>query len=231
MIVPMLALLFIAAPITVDVFVPLCDSAIIDCGNTRLGDPASLTTNLYWGAGYGAATWLRKQPGYVRTSDVPGSKPEILREQTFERRAGPGERVVQVRLRAYHGSQIDVALADYFAAVAGGSNADVVLWMGHDRLMDVPAPALSKGSAPKKAIVLACASKQYFAPALATIGAEPLLMTRSLMAPEAYLLVAVIDTLARRGGKQDLRRAAIAAYAKYQKITEKAASSVFAPVE
>jgi hypothetical protein len=42
-------------------------------------------------------------------------------------------------------------------------------------------------------IVLACASKAYFAPYILETGAQPLLWTIGLMAPEAYTLKAVLD--------------------------------------
>ncbi|MCC6810736.1 MAG: hypothetical protein IT381_25125 [Deltaproteobacteria bacterium] len=221
-----------SAPLEVQVFVPLCDSAIIDCGNKKLGDPASLDTNLYWGAAYGADRYLAAQPAFARLPSASPSKPAILKVTRFSRQPKRGERTVNVELLAYHGAQIDVALADYFAAVAGPSSADVVLWMGHDRLMDVAAPALSAGASPKPTLVLACASESYFGPALKTIGANRLAMTRSLMAPEAYLLVAALETFATKGttDKAALRAALVDAYAKFQKISAKAAGSVFVAV-
>ena len=41
--------------------------------------------------------------------------------------------------------------------------------------------------------LLACASKQFFAEALRSSGASPLLWTTGLMAPEAYTLKSALD--------------------------------------
>ena len=40
-------------PLVVLVHVPLCDGAIINCGNARLGLPGNLRTNLYWATSEG----------------------------------------------------------------------------------------------------------------------------------------------------------------------------------
>lgn len=36
-------------PVEVEVFVPLCDNALIQCGRPPAGAPRALETNLYWG--------------------------------------------------------------------------------------------------------------------------------------------------------------------------------------
>ncbi len=86
----------------------------------------------------------------------------------------------------------------------------------------MPLPA--RAGTPKRVAVLACSSERYFGPALQAIGARPIAMTRTFMAPEAYLLDALIDSAARG---QDPRDALVAAYAKYQRIPRKSADSVF----
>jgi hypothetical protein len=221
-------------PLQVDVFVPLCDSALIACGRGAAGDPESLRGNLYWGAAYGAERYLSRARGFqVKGSvDRPFSdRPYVLREVRLVRSAGPGEREVQLRLLAYSGRNIDDALRDFLAAAAGdGTQADLVVWAGHDRLMDVPAPKVSPSSKAKPVAVLACSSQEFFGPVLATVGARPIALTRTFMAPEAYLLEALAASTARHGlGSPDaLREDLIGAYARFQRISRKAASSVFA---
>jgi hypothetical protein len=230
----LLALLVAAQPaVAIEVFVPLCDSALIACGPGHAGDPESLTDNLYWGAAYGAERFLAKAPGFEvskRTDRPYPDRPHILREVLLRRRPGPREREVTIRLLAYSGRSIDQALVDFLGAAAGQTQADVVVWAGHDRLMDVAPPDVTRSEVAKPVVVLACVSQQFFGPVLEKIGASPLALTRSFMAPEAYLLEAVAAAVASSGvaAPERVREALVAAYAKYQRISLKAASTVFA---
>jgi hypothetical protein len=203
-----------------EVFVPLCDSALIACGRGALGDPHSLEGNLYWGARYGAERFLTRSLRIVSRRDLPG--PALLREVLLE---GPS---VQILLKAYAGDRIDDALHDFLRAAAGATDADVVVWAGHDRLMDVTVEP-PRAAKPKPVAVLACSSERYFGPVLKAIGAPPIVLTRSFMAPEAYLLEALAGSLAKNGieAKALHREALAAAYARYQRISRRSAESVF----
>jgi hypothetical protein len=80
----------------------------------------------------------------------------------------------------------------------------------------------------RDAVILACASKQYFAAGLKEAGAHPLVWTTNLMAPEAYVLKAALDGwLAGEDGEQVRLRAA-KAYDKYQNCGLRAAQGLFA---
>ena len=80
----------------------------------------------------------------------------------------------------------------------------------------------------RPAIILACASKQYFSQPLKSTGASPLLWTTNLMAPEAYVLSAAIDGwIARESGEQ-IRLRAAKVYDKYQRCGLKSAQALFA---
>ncbi|HEY4223265.1 MAG TPA: hypothetical protein VGO62_18030 [Myxococcota bacterium] len=216
------------APIRVDVYVPLCNGSQLACGKGGLGDPRSLDENLYWGARYGAERFLAKTARGFRVldqTDAPSSStPSLLREVVLERPAGPGERAVRLRLFAFAGDQIDDAVAAFFHAVDAPGDADVIVWSGHDRLMDVPAPSSPVHATSARVVVLACESEQFFGPALDARGAVKLAMTKTFMAPEAYLLEALASSLAKG---IDVRPGLVDAYAKYQRISNKAAATVF----
>ncbi|MCP3142773.1 hypothetical protein [Pyxidicoccus xibeiensis] len=223
------------AEVEVEVFVPLCDNALIACGREPAGNPRSLETNLYWGAMYGAERFLSRAPGFkVRSRQDGAADSAVLRELVLERTAAPGERPVRLLLHAYAGDRIDTALEDFLRAAAGASQADLVVWAGHDRLMDRPPPRVESpaGATPRPVVVLACMSEQFFGPVLKSLGARPVALTRTLMAPEAYLLEALATTVARHGPTEatELRTALVEAYARYQRISRRSASSVFAKV-
>jgi len=224
-----------APTVEIEVFVPLCDNSLIVCGRAAAGDPRSLKANLYWGAAYGAEHFLSKAPGFRVHSRRDGSPDSaILRELVIERTPAKGERIVRLSLRAYAGDRIDAALEDFLRAAAGASQADLVVWAGHDRLMDRAAPKTEvlPNAKPRPVAVLACMSEQFFGPVLQSLGARPVVLTRTMMAPEAYLLEALASAVARHGPTEPvaIRTALVDAYARYQRITPKAASSVFSKV-
>ncbi len=53
-------------------------------------------------------------------------------------------------------------------------------------------------------------------------------MTKALMAPEGYVLDAVLKGLGDNASEPELRQRAVLAYAKWQKLSPGAASSIFA---
>ena len=78
----------------------------------------------------------------------------------------------------------------------------------------------------RDAIVLACASRNYFSAPLKKTAAAPLLWTSNLMAPEAYILHDALEGWTRNETSEQIRDRAAAAYAKYQKINLKAARNL-----
>jgi hypothetical protein len=224
------ASLLAASPLVVEVFVPLCDGAVLQCGRGSLGDPASLKGNLYWGARYGAGHFLPLLPGYRVVETKEGRGP-VLQDLTLRRQV-EGQQTVEVLLHAYQGAAMPEALRDFLVAAAGNTAADLVVWAGHDGLMDLAAPAVTRGPRGKPVVALACLSARFMAPAIREVGGVPLVMTRSLMAPEAYLLDALVSSVAVHGveAPREHRQALVASYAAYQKIGMRAAGSVFSAV-
>lgn len=74
---PFLVLSLLAATpapvVEIEVFVPLCDNALIACGRAPAGDPRGLKTNLYWGAAYGAEHFLSRARGFRVSRREAGS--------------------------------------------------------------------------------------------------------------------------------------------------------------
>ena len=107
---------------------------------------------------------------------------------------------------------------------------ELVVYVGHDGLMDFALEKIYNGDAGanRQVLVLACASKAYFEPGLRPTGAQPLLWTTGLMAPEAYSLRAALDGWAAGETPEQIRQRAAGAYAKYQKISVTAAGRLFA---
>ena len=233
-------------PRVVHVFVALADNehqGIIPVP-AALGNGEDPNHNLYWGAAYGVRTFFRKSNEWREISSVPKPKSFILERSIFEQR----ENGTILIADAYKGSEIKQALTDFFQAAAGldseiisslsssGSepgevpaSPDLVVYVGHDGLMDfsLPLEFPKRMGGSRSAIMLACASKSFFKDLLRKTGAQPLLWTNGLMAPEAYTLKAAVDGWISDESAEQIRQRAAAAYSKYQKCSLSAATRLF----
>ncbi len=240
--------------LVVHVVVPLCDNTQIDCGSTRAGDPDDLGHNLYWGAVFGHNRFFSRKAssfGLVSRSDeVTG----VLERAVFRKKVAgkafgrdAGVEVIVV-LDAVRGDAIDGAVDSFYRVAERGARVtfqdgqatrtlpvDVAGYAGHNRMMDgkKPPPKLEneKGRASIPSFVLACYSNGYFREPLAERGSRALVLTDALMAPEGYVLEAVIEGLARNESRPAIRKRVVAAYAKWQGIEEKVAGPIFAKLE
>jgi hypothetical protein len=151
-----------------------------------------------------------------------------------------------VVFQAVHGASIDRALSLFWTLATEGGRVrfrdgdrdrdepiQIAGYAGHNRLMDPginlpPPPPIERGR-PIPSFVIACSSEPYFGAALRNAGSDTLVMTRNLMAPEGYVLDAITKALGENAPREDVRRRAVDAYAKWQSISTAAASSIFAP--
>ena len=232
---------------TVHVFVALADNqhqGIVPVA-AKLGNGEDPEHNLYWGSAYGVKTFFSRSGDWTRISCGQRQKSEVLERCVFKHRAAD----VYVVADAYRGIEIRQAILDFFDAAAGGDpetitlpsgsqplaltargGSSLVAYIGHDGLMDFRLPSFpqKKSEAHRDAIILACASKQFFAGPVRASGAFPLLWTTGLMAPEAYTLKAVLDGWIAHENHEQIRDRAAAAYDKYQKCGLWAAHRLFA---
>jgi hypothetical protein len=230
-------------PRTVHVFVALADNqhqGIVPVP-ARLGNGDDPDRNLYWGSAYGVKTFFARSAEWLLMSCSAKPKPEVLQRCIFKHRKTNTYMVAD----AYRGSEIREAILDFFDAAAGASpetvalpsadrltirgGANLVAYVGHDGLMDFRLPMIPKrkNEIHRDAIILACASKQYFADVLRAGGAYPLLWTTNLMAPEAYTLKSALEGWIGGEDNEQIRDRAAGAYDKYQKCGFKAARRLF----
>jgi hypothetical protein len=121
---------------------------------------------------------------------------------------------------------MDHALALFFNSVRGGM-FDLVVFVGHNGLMDTTLPKLHDSRSKTPSMVLACQSDRYFRPLITGHSGPLLLSTFGNMAPEAYTLDAALRTWSKGGNETKIRSAAAKAYAKYQKCSVRAAERLF----
>ena len=227
----------------IHVFVALADNVnqgIVPV-SASLGNGDNPKTNLYWGAAFGVRTFFSRNKDWELISVTPNPRAGILERCIFKHRRTS----VLMVADAYRGKEISQTTEDFLEAAAGkpgemlkidnlqfhtGGSADLVAYIGHNGLMDfkLPAHPARRDDRQRRAIILACASKQYFSSALEQTGATPLLWTTNLMAPEAYVLSAAIDGWIKKETDEQIRIRAADAYNKYQNCGVKAARALFA---
>jgi hypothetical protein len=195
----------------IHVVVALCDNQYqgIVPVPSRIGNGDDPGNNLYWGAGYGVKTFYRRSPDWNLIMQQPNPKPAVLERLVFKHR----QRSAFIVADAYRGREIRRCTVDFLNYAAGrneeeidaggssglkmraGGGADLVAYVGHNGLMDFTLSDYPRhaDTRERSVIILACASRAYFAEAVRAGGATPLLWTTGLMAPEAYVLKAAVD--------------------------------------
>lgn len=232
-------------PLVVHVFVPLCDNenqGIVQV-NKQLGDGMNLKTNLYWGAGYGVKSYFKKYEGWKLLHSRLDSTGNVLERVIYYKKNATGTEVFIVA-DAYRGDRMKECLHDYFRSLGGWkkdrdsvqnksislyADADLLVFNGHDGLMDDSLKTYySKDSIIREAVSISCYSKVFFHSRFEKCGAYPLICTSGLLAPEAYVLGAVIDKWANQKSDLEIRYAAGDAYhSKHPSTTQKGARSLF----
>jgi hypothetical protein len=235
-------------PLVVEVHVPLCDSSIIACGNAKLGDGDNPETNLYWSTTPGFGRWFARRGGgwkriqlakpdetgdsdvlalhvYRRTMQTPAAWQKSGAPKTYELDLvihGWRGKAIDKALAAYakdsaNGGARTIALADDTSLAAGGA-AQIVAWVGHNRLMDLdsfawPAPS----STAKGTIAIACHTAAYMEDNVPAATRVPLLMTKDFLFSNAAPLEATVLAFATGRGYAAMRADAVTAYAGVQK--------------
>ena len=234
----------------IHVFVALCDNVnqgIVPV-SASLGNGDNPATNLYWGAAFGVKTFFNKNREWqvLTPSNASSKSPQVVLDRVVFQHRRTGAFLIA---EAYRGSYIQRATEDFLDAAAGlpgekiilsvdgkeveihgGGSADLLTYIGHNGLMDFQLSSVPKkrDNDKREAIILACASKSYFAGPLRSTGAQPLLWTTNLMAPEAYILSAALDGWLNRETDEQIRLRGAKAYSTYQRIGIRGASSLFA---
>ncbi len=193
---------------SIHVFVALCDNehqGILPVPE-KIGNGKDPKNNLYWGCGYGVKTYfLKKSPDWKLIKSVKPKEDYILERLLFKHK----DSAVYLVADAIDGEQIEQANINMLLSLSGnlldtifyegkylqfGGQADLIAYTGHDYIMDyeIDIDLKPADTIKRNAIILACASANYYAPYVQKTGAHPLLWTTNLMAPEAYSLEAAI---------------------------------------
>jgi len=226
---------------TIHVFVALCDNKYqgIVPVPASIGNGQNAATNLYWGAAYGVKTFFKKSSEWKIIEVKKNPAKNILERILFKHKT----KNIYLLADAYDGQFIKQTTIDFLLACSGkgitsvkkdskeipfGGAADILAYVGHDGLMDfsLTDEFERQNDEDRKAIMLACISKKYFSSHIKSAGAQPLLWSTGLMAPEAYILHDALNKWIDTGNAADVRNAAAAAYSRYQKCGMNAAKNL-----
>ncbi len=163
---------------TIHVMVALCDNkyqGIVKVPKA-IGNGQDPNNNLYWGCAYGVRTYFKNKPDWkeIKRYKADGV---CLERVVFKHKTKPYYLVAD----AYDGEYIKQCTTDFLSSCAGKlkdtiqinntviglkGNAKLLAYIGHNGLMDFKLSNTYNNVDGEKrdAIILACASKQYFAP-------------------------------------------------------------------
>jgi len=226
----------------IHIIVALCDNkyqGIIPVP-AKIGNGDDPEENLYWGCDLGIKTYFRRSADWKLAQIIRNPSPVILERLIFTHRKTNAVMVAD----AYRGREIKRGTEDFLAFAGGnspstlvrnkqnlsiGGGADFLIYVGHDGLMNfgVNPSRPSAQSHPKKVAILCCKSQEFFGKAIKSVNAVPVLWTKSLMAPEAYVAEAAIQSYLKKDSANQATERAAKAYGKYQKCSLRAARTVF----
>lgn len=235
----------------IHLFVALCDNktqGIAPVGKT-IGDGDKPDANLYWGCSDGAQKIFTKSHYWKKLEthkpqELDPSSP-VMRRIIFQHTKNKTLLITD----AYQGSQMKQCLTDYLNTTTGsyqpnitvktldkkitiGAKSHLTAYIGHNGLMEHQIITTKAPNPPTlDTITLCCISDSYFKPYFSKTNTRPILQTKSLMYPGAFILHDVLEGWFRNEPLDQLRTRAAKAYAKNQKISIASGYSIFTKLE
>jgi len=197
-----------------------------------LGNGQDPKNNLYWGALYGAKTHFNRVEDWSVTSSDSVNE-AVLDSFLLKHAAHPTTKIL---FEAWDGAKQKFALKAYLKDLRDETSPnDLVCFVGHNALMDLSVaniPALPRAKnvnaeRGRKGSVIACRSAPFFEPHHEALGIDSYVMTKGLMAPEAYVLEGFLASWLNGEPANKAREAAAKQYSKFQKIPLRNANWLF----
>ena len=201
-----------------------------------IGNGQDPKNNLYWGARFGIKSFFNRQKEWRLVLEEKNPEGPILERLIYKN----VQQDVYLMADAYDGRFIRQATEDFLSFAAGrnrqslslddrelkmGGDADLVIYVGHNGLMDFSVdakPQAAEQRAGRQAAVFACKSQSYFSAPLKEAGIAPAMLTTQFMAPEAYVVHALANGWARSETPANIRLQVASAYSLHQKLTNPA---------
>lgn len=233
-------------PLVAHILVPLCDNehqGIVPTSKS-LGDGMSLKTNLYWATRHGMKRYFKDLSSWKLLKEEKDISSSVLERVIFEKKY-PNNAKVFLIIDAYRGDKMQDCLNDFMNSMANKkaqqieidsntniqiySNADLIGFNGHNGLMDteINKVQLDTKKTPNDAVVIACASAEYFNPYFEKTETYPLVTTTNLLYPGAFVFEAIINNWAQMKDDELIRQSAGDAYHKAKNCGIRGARALF----
>mgnify|MGYP000851782323 FL=1 len=225
---------------TIHIFVALCDNKYqgIVPVPSKIGNGQDPDNNLYWGCGFGIRTYFKKSKEWELVKILKPNS--IIHERLIFKNTSKNFYLIA---DAYDGKFIKKCTQDFLNGTAGinkdtiqvnnrtigvSGNASLLVYIGHDGLMDFDLEETYMNSDGRKrdVIILACYSRSYFSKYIQQAEADPLVWTTGLMCPEAYTVHDAISGYVLNESNEEIRIRAANAYSKFQKCSIGAAKKL-----
>ena len=198
-------------PLIVHAYIPLCDNehqGIVPT-TASLGDGMSLKSNLYWATSGGTKAYFKKQAEWKLVYDAFDIDTNVLERVVFERNYKNTK--VYLVADAYRGDRMEETINDYLSAIScshfqtitlqdnstidAAGNSDLIMFNGHNGVMDNIRIKKWHNKTTKRTDVVmnACVSYGYLQYDFMNAGGYPLVRSKSLLYPGAYVLEQIID--------------------------------------
>lgn len=213
----------------ISVFVGLADNATqgIAKVGAKIGDGDRPNDNLYWGCTDGLRSFFKASSKWRLEQQVKATGDARILERLVFRHVSRDAVLVA---EGWRGSKLRDCYEAFQEAAVSGRN-DLVVFIGHNALMDSQIALPRKAAKPAEVAVLCCLSESYFRERLETAGLRPILLTTQRMYPGSFLLHDTLEPWLAGKDRTVMRKAAGAAYARNQHISLAAATGVFADLE
>ncbi|MBN1906961.1 MAG: hypothetical protein JW927_17915 [Deltaproteobacteria bacterium] len=205
---------------TIGVFVALADNehqGIVKVPDA-IGKGDDPDKNLYWGTADGLKGFFGRSKDWKLTQTT-NTNSSILRTIIYRHT----RHQVVLNAFAYKGEAISKCIQAFEMAISSGTY-DMVVYIGHNGLMDFTIPMPNKTRVQGKApdcVVLCCKSEQHFRERIISAGGRPILLTSQFMYPGAFILHAIVDDWILNKPLGTIRSSAGAAYAKKTRIFQR----------
>ncbi len=210
-------------PLVVHIYVPLCDNenqGIVPT-SASLGDGMNLRTNLYWATSGGTKAYFKKRTDWNLISNTVDLDTNVLERVVFQKKID--ESMVYVIADAYRGDRMEETVNDFLGAIAGikkdsiqlgdktylgvGGDADLVMFNGHNGIMDYITLNEWDNLTERRVDVVmnSCLSYTYLQDEFMRAGGYPLIRSKTLLYPGAYVLASIIEDWARDADPEKIR--------------------------
>lgn len=197
-------------PLIVHLFVPLCDNihqGIVPTSKS-LGDGLNLKTNLYWATSGGTKSYFKNNSNWsleVQYFDIDTNVLErLVFKQVFD------QATVYLVADAYRGDRMEETVNDFLASIANcrkdsvqidtktrincAGSADLIMFNGHNGAMDAIEIKewINRTDKRTDIVMNSCVSYDYLQYPFMIAGGYPLVRSKTLLYPGAYVLDQII---------------------------------------